>query len=179
MQRPLVTESSHCSKSVNTSTGSKALPVTSENAGLSLLGCDLKSTPWNVCRLANSTAPNWVSTPRPGHGPVASQSTNMRFFRSCGIDVLCTDEILHFVHLQDDTLDLAAFLACLVFAEHIGMEGHDALDGNVAGGATCREVGQQGADDFEMSIKIDPVDGEDEFLALVIDPGRREARSSM
>src|SRR5215204_6220457 len=80
MQRPFVTESNHCSKLVNTCTGSKALPVTSECAGLSGFGRDSKSTPWNVWRLAKSTAPNSVSSPLPGQGPVASQSTKIRFF---------------------------------------------------------------------------------------------------
>src|SRR5215210_8046714 len=80
MQRPFVTESSHCSKSVKTCTGSKALPVTSECAGLSGFGGNSKSIPWNVCRLAKSTAPNSVSSPLPGQGPVASQSTRFGFF---------------------------------------------------------------------------------------------------
>jgi hypothetical protein len=44
MQRPFVTESSHCAKPVKTCTGSKALPVTSECAGLSAFGRDSKST---------------------------------------------------------------------------------------------------------------------------------------
>jgi hypothetical protein len=57
------------------------------------------------------------------------------------------------------------------------MECDDALDGYVAGGSTCREVGQQGADDLEMGVEIDPVDGEDMLLALVIDPGGSEAGS--
>jgi hypothetical protein len=83
--------------------------------------------------------------------------------------------ILDFVHLQADTLGSTAFLVWLVLAEHLGVEGHDALDGNVAGGSACREIGQQGADDLEMGIEKDPVDGEDMFLALVIDPGGGEA----
>jgi hypothetical protein len=32
-------------------------------------------------------------------------------------------------------------LACSFLAEHVGMEGDDALDGKVAGGSACREVG--------------------------------------
>src|SRR5215203_662316 len=87
MQRPFVTESNHRSKSVNTGTGSKALPVTSECAGLSAFGRDSKSTPWKVCRLEKSTAPNSVSSPLPGQGPVASQSTKIRFFMA-----FCTSE---------------------------------------------------------------------------------------
>src|SRR5688572_24414235 len=63
------------------------------------------------------------------------------------------------------------FLVCCFLAEHVSVEGDDALDGKVAGGSACREVGQQGADDLEMSIEKDPVEGEDMFLALVIDPG--------
>ena len=65
--------------------------------------------------------------------------------------------------------------ACSFFAEHVGVEGKDALDSDAAGRSACREVGQQGADDLEMGIEIDPVDGEDMFLALVIDPGGGEA----
>ena len=34
------------------------------------------------------------------------------------------------------------FLACSFLAEHVGMEGNDALDGKVAGGSACREIGQ-------------------------------------
>jgi hypothetical protein len=70
------------------------------------------------------------------------------------------------------------FLACSFLAEHVGMEGKDALDGNVAGRTACREVRQQRADDLEVSIEIDPVDGKDKFFAIVIDPGRGEARIS-
>jgi hypothetical protein len=55
------------------------------------------------------------------------------------------------------------------------MEGDDALDGKVAGGSAGGEVGQQGADDLEVGIEIDPVDGEGMLLALVIDSGRGEA----
>jgi hypothetical protein len=61
--------------------GSKASPVTSECAGLSAFGRDSKSTPWNVWQLSKSTAPNCVSSPLPGHGPVASQLTNIKFFK--------------------------------------------------------------------------------------------------
>ena len=58
------------------------------------------------------------------------------------------------------------------------MKGDDALDGKVAAGSAGREVGKQGAEDLEVGIEIDAVDGEDMFLALVIDPGRGEARIS-
>src|SRR5215211_3895021 len=99
------------------------------------------------------------------------------------------NQILHFVWHRCDlyrrdpsclgkTRVCVATLARLVLAEYLGMEGDDALDGGVPGRSTCREVGQQRADDLEMGIEIDPVDGEDVFLPLVIDPSRGEARIS-
>src|SRR5829696_10421755 len=108
--------------------------------------------------------------------------SNPAWIRDCrqqGVAVLPATEVLHvqvhFVHLPDDSRILTACLARLILAEHLRVEGDDALDSDVAGGSACREIGQQGADDLEMGVEVDPVDGEDMLLALVIDPGGGEA----
>jgi hypothetical protein len=76
------------------------------------------------------------------------------------------------------SLRFSAVSAGLFLFQHADLQRNDALDGPLALGPTGNQVVHERADDLETRFQIDPIDGENVLLALVIDPGRGEASIS-